>query len=92
MEKYQISIIMPSLNVVNYIEECLLSVCHQTFTNIEILCVDAGSTDGTEQILKKYALEDSRIKFIHSSKKSYGYQVNIGVQEAKGKYICCPAD
>lgn len=83
----KITIIMPSLNVASYIDECIASVINQTLGELEILCVDAGSTDGTVRILEKYAINDSRIRIIYSDKKSYGYQVNRGIQEAKGKYI-----
>lgn len=82
-----VSVIMPSLNVVKYIEQCLVSVIKQSLENIEILCVDAGSTDGTLEILEKYARQDKRISVIRSSIKSYGYQVNLGIKNASGKYI-----
>lgn len=49
-----VSVILPSLNVVQYIEKCIESVISQTLTNIEIICVDAGSTDGTLEIIKKF--------------------------------------
>ena len=65
-----ISIIMPSLNVKPFIEECLLSVINQTLKSIEIICVDAGSTDGTLELINNYAQKDSRIKIFHSDKKS----------------------
>ena len=83
----KVTVIMPSLNVVNYIEECLQSVINQTMEALEILCIDAGSTDGTLEILEKYAESDSRIKLLHSEKRSYGYQVNMGIKLAKGKYV-----
>ena len=82
-----ISIIMPSLNVVDYIGKCIQSVQEQNLEGIEILCIDAGSTDGTVDIIQNFASVDERIRIIHSDKKSYGYQVNIGIKEAKGKYI-----
>ena len=82
-----ISIIMPSLNVKPFIEECLLSVINQTLKSIEIICVDAGSTDGTLELINNYAQKDSRIKIFHSDKKSYGYQMNIGISNAQGDYI-----
>jgi glycosyltransferase involved in cell wall biosynthesis len=87
MEKCGISVILPSLNVVDYIEECLKSVVNQTKMDIEIICVDAGSEDGTCDIIGSYAVNDARIKVIHSDKKSYGYQMNLGIKAAKGKYI-----
>ncbi len=86
-EKICISVIMPSLNVAKYMRECLESVLNQKLREIEILCVDAGSTDGTLEILEEFALKDSRIRIIKSEKKSYGYQLNIGISVAKGEYI-----
>lgn len=83
----KVSVILPSLNVVSYIEECLESVINQTLKDIEIICVDAGSKDGTAEILERYAQKDSRIKVLHSPKKSYGFQVNMGIDTAQGEYI-----
>lgn len=82
-----ITIIMPSLNVADYISECLESVVCQTFSGLEILCIDAGSTDGTQEIIKSYSHKDARVKLIYSQKKSYGYQVNLGISMAQGRYI-----
>lgn len=83
----KVSVIMPCLNMARYIEECIKSVVCQTLPDIEILVVDAGSTDGTLDILQSYKAKDQRIKIIHSRKKSYGYQVNLGVSAATGEYI-----
>lgn len=83
----KISVIMPSLNVAGYIHECMESVINQTLTDIEILCIDAGSVDGTYEILKEYAAADSRIRLILSSQKSYGYQINLGIDMARGEYV-----
>lgn len=82
-----VTVIMPSLNVVNYIDESLQSVINQTLTNMEILCIDAGSTDGTLEIIEKYSKKDSRIKLVHSDVKSYGYQVNMGIEMSRGEYV-----
>ena len=78
---------MPSLNVGPYIVECVDSVINQTLKDIEIIFVDAGSTDGTLEILKDYESKDSRIKLIVSDKKSYGHQMNLGIANATGQYI-----
>lgn len=78
---------MPSLNVVDYIDECIQSVMNQTLKEIQIICVDAGSTDGTYEKLVKYSLQDNRIRIIKSDIKSYGKQINIGIKQAEGKYI-----
>lgn len=82
-----ISVIMPSYNVCTYIEECIKSVCNQTLKDIEILSIDAGSTDGTLDILREYEKNDFRVKVILSEQKSYGYQVNKGIDLAQGEYI-----
>lgn len=83
----KVSIIMPSLNVANYIEQAIESVVNQTLKDIEIICVDAGSEDGTLDIIKRMAQSDARIRLLMSDKKSYGYQMNIGVKAAVGDYI-----
>ena len=78
---------MPSLNVSKYIDECLNSVLNQTLKDIEIIAVDAGSTDGTLEIIESYAAKDNRIKIINADKKSYGYQMNLGLAAAIGEYV-----
>lgn len=83
----KVSVVMPSLNVAPYIRQCLESVINQTLRDIEILCIDAGSTDGTREILEEYAARDTRIRLIDSPVKSYGYQVNLGIRKAQGNYI-----
>ncbi len=83
----KVSVILPSLNVANYIRECLNSVINQTLYELEIICVDACSTDGTEEILREYAKRDERIVILHSEIKSYGKQVNMGLEFAGGEYI-----
>ena len=83
----KITVIMPSLNVVDYIREALDSARYQTLRDIEILCIDAGSTDGTLEFLNTAEREDSRVQIIESDKRSYGYQVNLGIKKARGKYI-----
>ena len=75
-DKPKVSIIMPSFNEINYIEECLKSVINQTLKEIEIICVDGESTDGTLDILNQYAKEDPRIQVYTSDKKSYGNHKN----------------
>lgn len=78
---------MPSLNVRDYIEEALNSVCNQSLKDIEIICIDAGSTDGTWDIIRKASVEDNRIRTYQSEVKSYGYQVNLGIEMAQGEYV-----
>ena len=83
----KVSVILPSLNVRPYIEQCLESVLCQSLEEIEIICVDAHSSDGTLDALRHYANTDSRIHLIISDRKSYGYQVNLGLDHANGDYI-----
>lgn len=83
----KITVIMPSLNVKKYIKRCMESVVNQTLEDIEILAIDAGSQDGTLEILHEYEQADKRIRVILSEKKSYGYQINRGIYEAQGEYI-----
>lgn len=87
MDRPKVSVVMPSLNVRPYIEQCLESVLGQTLQEIEILCVDAGSDDGTLEVLQQFAARDPRVRVIVSEKKSYGYQVNMGLDAATGEYI-----
>lgn len=83
----KVSLVLPSLNVGKYIGECIESAINQTLQEIEIICVDAGSTDGTLEIIEEYAERDSRIQVIKSDQKSYGHQMNLGIGAAKGEYI-----
>lgn len=83
----KVTVLMPSLNVVKYISPCMESVIAQTLHDIEILVIDAGSDDGTLEILRGYEESDLRVKIIHSDRKSYGYQINLGISLAKGEYV-----
>ncbi|EAL7040026.1 glycosyltransferase, partial [Campylobacter jejuni] len=83
----KISILIPSFNSILYIKECLESVINQSLKEIEILCIDAYSDDGTLEVLQEYALKDKRIKIILSDKKSLGYQINLGLEQVQGKYF-----
>lgn len=81
----KVSIILPSLNVASYIRECLESVTRQTLKDIEIICVDSGSTDGTLEVIREFEAKDPRVKVIVSDKKSYGRQMNLGFDAATGR-------
>lgn len=84
----KISVIMPCLNVVPYIKECIDSVVNQTiFEELEVLVIDAGSTDGTYEIASYYDERFENIRVIRSDKKSYGYQVNLGIRESVCPYV-----
>ena len=78
---------MPCLNSEKYISEAIESVLNQTLKEIELNIVDAGSTDNTLEIIENYRQRDDRVVLLHSDQKSMGYQYNMGIQNAKGKYI-----
>lgn len=87
MDSIKVSVIVPLLNAKKYLRQCIDSIRVQTLSEIEIICVDAGSSDGTLDILKEYEKLDIRIRILNSEKKSYGYQMNIGIHTAIGEYI-----
>jgi len=84
----KISIVIPVYNVEKYLRECLNSVINQTLQDIEIICIDDGSTDSSLQILQEYAQNDSRINIIKNYNQGVAISRNIGINEAKGEYIC----
>lgn len=83
----KISIIIPCYNVEKYLKQCLDSVVNQTLQDIEIICINDGSTDSTLSILREYENSDNRIKVISKHNSGYGASMNIGLETAKGKYI-----
>lgn len=83
----KISVIVPIYNVEIYLEECLDSILNQTLRDIEIICVNDGSTDSSLTILKEYAQKDNRIKIIDKKNSGYGHSMNVGIDNAMGKYI-----
>ena len=82
-----VSIVVPVCNVENYLEECLDSVLNQTLPEIEIICVNDGSTDNSLAILQRYEKKDSRVKVITKENSGYGNTMNVGLDAAVGKYI-----
>lgn len=82
-----VSVIIPTYNVEKYLRQCMDSVVNQTLKNIEIICVNDGSTDGCKEILDEYAQKDSRIKVIHKANAGYGAAMNDGIKSATGEYI-----
>lgn len=82
-----VSIIIPVYNAEEYLEKSLDSVINQTLTNIEIILIDDGSTDGSLAILRKYASIDSRIKLLHEENKGAGAARNYGMKYATGEYL-----
>lgn len=84
----KISVIIPVYNMKKYIGECLESVIGQDFRDMEIICVNDGSTDNSIAILKEYATNDDRVKIIdYKENKGLSFARNCGIKNAKGKYI-----
>lgn len=87
MNNPQISVLVPVYNVSTFLRECMDSIVTQTLVDIEIICVDDGSTDDSPQILKEYSDRDSRIRIITKENTGYGNSMNIGMDAATGDYI-----
>ncbi len=83
----KVSVILPIYNVRDYLREALDSVLNQTLTDLEILCVNDGSTDGSLEIIREYAARDSRIVVITGPNGGYGKAMNKGLDAATGEYI-----
>lgn len=83
----KLSIIMPVCNVENYLADCLDSALRQSFQDVEIICINDGSTDGSLEILHKYEKQDSRVKVIDKPNAGYGAAMNDGLDAATGTYV-----
>ena len=78
----KVSVIIPVYNVEPYLKQCMDSVVGQTLKDIEIICVDDGSTDGSLDILREYAAEDNRIQIIEQKNAGAGAARNNGMRHA----------
>lgn len=83
----KVSVIIPVYNVENYLKECLESIINQTLADIEIICVNDGSTDNSFSILNDFAQKDSRIKVINQQNQGQSAARNTAIKAAKGDYI-----
>lgn len=89
MDRVKVSVIIPVYNVGKYLRDTLESVLNQTFRDIEILCVDDGSTDQSLEIMYDYSQKDNRIKILYQKEKSAGAALarNLGLKFATGEYV-----
>ncbi len=87
MENPAVSVIIPIYNAEKYLAQCLNSVIHQTLKNIEIICVDDGSTDSSTEILEDFAKKDARFKLFYQKNLYAGAARNKGIEAASGKYL-----
>ena len=83
----KVSILIPIYNVERYLRQCLDSVVNQTLKDIEIICINDGSTDNSLTIINEFAAKDSRIKVIDKKNTGYGHSMNCGLKMAQGEYI-----
>ena len=83
----KVSVLVPVYNVERYVEKCLSTLIGQTLKDIEIICLDDGSTDSSGKILENFREQDSRIKVIHKENTGYGNTMNLGLQMACGDYL-----
>ncbi len=85
--KPKLSILIPIYNVEKYLRQCLESVCGQTLQDIEIICLNDGSTDSSLDIIKEFQAQDERIVLIDKQNSGYGDSMNQGLKKATGEYI-----
>ncbi len=85
--KPKVSIIVPVYNVENYLDRCLDSLINQSFDDIEIICINDGSTDNSLSILKDYEKKDARVKIINKDNSGVSDCRNNGINVANGEYI-----
>ena len=83
----KVSILVPIYNVERYLDQCLQSLVNQTLKDIEIICLNDGSTDKSLEIIQKYAKDDPRIVIIDKPNSGYGDSMNQGLKRATGEYI-----
>lgn len=90
----KVSVVIPVYNVERYLGECLDSILGQTLRDIEVICVDDGSTDGSGAVLAGYAARDPRVRVVHQANAGAGPARNAGLAVARGEYVsfCDPDD
>lgn len=83
----KVSVLVPIYNVEKYLRQCLDSIVNQTLEDIEIICLNDGSTDGSPEIIKEFAKNDPRIVVVDKPNSGYGDSMNKGLEKARGEYI-----
>lgn len=82
-----ISVIVPVYNVAAYLRECMDSIVNQSYSNLEIICVNDGSTDASPEILKEYEERDSRVRVVHQKNGGLSAARNTGLKYATGEWV-----
>lgn len=83
----KVTVLVPSYNSERYLDECLSSIASQTLEDIEVICLNDGSTDGTLQIMRSYEAKDSRFRVIDKPNSGYGNTMNQGIDSARGEFF-----
>lgn len=83
-----VSIIVPVFNTERYLSECIDSILAQSFSDFEVLLIDDGSTDRSEEICDEYARKDIRVRVFHKTNGGAGSARNLGLDNARGEWIC----
>ena len=86
-KEYAVSAIIPIYNVADYLAECLECMVNQTLKNMEIICINDGSSDQSLEIIKKFAEADDRFTVINQENQGVSASRNHGIMEAKGEYL-----
>lgn len=87
MEKWKISVIIPVYNTEKYIERCLNSIVNNTYKNIEIICINDGSTDNSRKILETFKKKDNRIVILDQKNGGVSAARNAGLRVATGDFV-----
>lgn len=83
----KLSVVIPVYNVEKYVKECMDSVVGQSYKNIEVICVNDGSTDNSESLIRKYCENDDRVKVINQKNSGVSDARNTGISNATGEFI-----
>lgn len=84
----KISVIVPVYNVEKELPRCIESLLTQTYSNFELLLINDGSSDGSPEIMERYAEKDPRIRTLHKKNGGVSSARNRGLEQAKGEYVC----
>ena len=87
-EKDKVSVIIPVYNVQTYLERCLNSILAQTYTNLEVICIDDGSIDESGKICDAFGEKDNRIRVYHIENQGVSYVRNYGLSLMEGRWFC----
>lgn len=86
-ENIKVSILVPCYNSEKYIDKCINSILHQTLDDVEIICINDGSTDNTLKVLQNFEKKNPKIRVVDKKNSGYGASLNLGFSISKGEYI-----